>query len=150
MVTVEMLQQAPKNTESAANSEFSCRLKSVSDCIDAIESSNSNSGRTLSLAEKSALDRAKQQLDKLESNLRLRDKDGDKQQTVEDEAFSEKFLEIFTSYAFHQDLDSLRQTEGASMSDSDFANLADSIKLLGLGMPPESRAFFNRLLDSQS
>ena len=145
-----MVPQSNIPSSAPAKTEFSERLALVSDCLQSIEAACNNSDKSLNLTEKTALQRAKQQLEKLELNNRAKDVDPLASLSAEDEEFSQKFLDVFTSEAFSQDLDMLRQTEGENMSDSDFSTLADSIKSLGLGMTPENRKLFNRYLESRS
>jgi hypothetical protein len=145
-----MVPQSNMPSSAPAKTEFAERLALVSNCLQSIEATCNNSDKSLNLAEKTSLQRAKQQLEKLELNNRAKDVDPLASLSAEDEEFSLKFLEVFTSEAFSQDLDMLRQTEGENMSDSDFSTLADSIKSLGLGMTPENRKLFNRYLESRS
>ena len=138
------------NSAEEPRNEISDRISLVSNCLKTIEASSQGSLEDMSPTEKSSLERAKRQLDKMQSLHRSREVIDELLLTPEDEMFADRFLEVFTTDAFREDLDTLRQTEGTNMSDSDFATLADSIKSLGLGMSQESRTLFLRHLDSQS
>jgi hypothetical protein len=123
------------------------RLGSVSKFIETIESSKTH---IFSEVEKSALEKARQQLQRVEA---ARAQELNEQARMEQPAnteFADRFLDFFVSDAFQDDLDALRQREGTTMSDSDFATLADSIRSFGLGISEEQRFILTQFITRNS
>ena len=126
------------------------RLALASECVANIRSHATVSGRDLNHLEQSALERAEAQLQKLVAQRSEKETNISATRSHEDAAFGDRFLEFFTSEAFSEDLDSLRQSEGSRMSESDFLTLAESIKTFGLGMSVPDKDALIALLDSRS
>ena len=123
-------------------SDSNSRLDAARSCLKEIKQSFIRSDITLSLAEKLALEKASAQLDKVALQRVDLSSAHSKKITPEDLSFSERFLDAFTGSVYVSELDNLRQTDGAEMSEGDFSTLADSIRNFGLFLSEKDRKAF--------
>ena len=126
------------------------RFRLAVECVSAIRESAARSGRSLNHLEDTVLNRADAQLRKLSDSRRENELNQSCARSHGDELFCDRFLDFFSTEAFSEDLDALRQAEGSSMTEADFSTLADSIKSFGYGMTPSDRKVLEAYLDSKS
>lgn len=115
------------------------RLKKVALCVEAVETLVSRCNGTPNVVERDALERSKEQLRRVESQYTMRRRQQSGTTSEEDRIFGDRFLDTFTTDAFSDELDALRQAEGKNMTESDFATLADSIRSFGIGISAHHR-----------
>ena len=133
---------------SSAESDSTSRLQAARLCLDEIKNIFIASGAEPNLPEKVALERADARLNKVASQRRERESNISRVVSDEEKSFSETFLEAFTTRAFQQEIDDLRTTEGESMTEADFATLADSIRNFGLFLSQRDREAFAASLET--
>lgn len=130
-----------------ADSESNSRLTASVVCLTEINKFFEDSGKTPSLAEKIALQKAGSQFEKAAAHRKERACKTTQDQTSEDISFADSFLDAFSARAFSKEMDELRKNEGETMTEADFSTLANSIRNFGLFLSSQDREAFRHSLE---
>lgn len=139
-----------ENDSTALPSAIDSRFAPLEKCLDLIESALSSGNSKPSITEKASVTKARAHLVKLASTRMTNRSFGSKIPSTEDEGFSDFFLDSFTSIAFLEELDALRQAEGTKMTEDDFATLAQTIRDFGLSIPSADRDILKQAVSESS
>ena len=135
-----ILKNPMESTGEGLASDKSSRLQTVAAVIDLISSQFAEKDVTPTIAEKSSLEKAKSHMRRLIATHQANSAPTSATLSAEDDEFSDTFLDAFTTKAFRAEIDSIRVSEGDSMTESDMATLANSIRSFGLGLSEAERS----------